>query len=156
MKVYHASTVIVENPDTMHSRDFLDFGRGFYITTLREQAESYALRFSRRGKAAWLNIYEMSDDLEKWRILQFDSYDSVWLDYVAKCRSGEPVEFYDMIIGGIADDRVILTLDRYFAGELSKEQTLGLLRYEKPNIQLCIRSQQMLNECLTYIESVEL
>ena len=63
---------------------------------------------------------------------------------------------YDMIIGGIDNDRVILTLDRFFAGELSKEQALGLLKYEKPNIQLCIRSQQMIDECLTYIESIEL
>lgn len=53
-------------------------------------------------------------------------------------------------------DRVILTLDRYFEGELSKEQALGLLMYEKPNIQFCIRSQQMLDECLKYIESVKL
>lgn len=156
MKVYHASSIVVENPDTIHSREYLDFGRGFYITTLREQAEKYALRFLRRGESAVLNIYELSDDLNKWKLLRFDSYNNEWLDYVAKCRSGEPVEFYDMIIGGIANDRVILTLDRYFEGELSKEQTLGLLMYEKPNIQFCIRSQQMLDECLKYIESVKL
>lgn len=40
MKVYHASSVIVENPDTIHSREYLDFGQGFYITTIREQAEN--------------------------------------------------------------------------------------------------------------------
>ena len=114
MKVYHASSVIVENPDTIHSR--------FYITTIREQAEKYAQRFLRRGKPAWLNIYELSYNIDKWKLLRFDSYNSDWLDYVANCRIGKPVELYDMIIGGIANDRVILTLDRYFAGELSKEQ----------------------------------
>ena len=147
MKVYHASSVIVENPDTIHSREYLDFGKGFYITTIREQAEKYAQRFLRRGKPAWLNIYELSYNIDKWNLLRFDSYNSEW---------GNPVELYDMIIGGIANDRVILTLDRYFAGELSKEQALGLLKYEKPNIQLCIRSQQMIDECLTYIESIKL
>ena len=30
MEVYHASTVVVETPDTAHSRAFLDFGPGFY------------------------------------------------------------------------------------------------------------------------------
>ena len=54
MKVYHASSVIVENPDTIHSMEYLDFGQGFYITTIREQAEKYAQRFLRRGKPAWL------------------------------------------------------------------------------------------------------
>ena len=167
MKVYHASSVIVENPDTIHSMEYLDFGQGFYITTIREQAEKYAQRFLRRGKPAWLNIYELSYNIDKWKLLHFDSYNSEWLDYVANCRIGKPVELYDMIIGGIANDRVILTLDRYFAGEiltldryfageLSKEQALGLLKYEKPNIQLCIRSQQMIDECLTYIESIKL
>lgn len=69
MKVYHASSIVVANPDTIHSREYLDFGRGFYITTLREQAEKYALRFLRRGESAVLNIYELSDDLNKWKLL---------------------------------------------------------------------------------------
>lgn len=37
MEVYHASSVIVEHPDTAHSRAYLDFGPGFYITTLYNQ-----------------------------------------------------------------------------------------------------------------------
>ena len=61
-----------------------------------------------------------------------------------------------MVIGGIANDRVILTLDRYFTGEISQDEALGLLRFEKPNIQYCIRSEQMLRECLTFIESEQL
>ena len=61
-----------------------------------------------------------------------------------------------MIIGGIANDRVIITLDRYFMGEISQEEALGLLQFEKPNIQYCIRSERMLKECLTFIESQEL
>ena len=62
----------------------------------------------------------------------------------------------DMVVGGIANDRVILTLDRYFVGELSQEEALGLLKYEKPNIQYCIRSEQMLQDCLTFVESIQL
>ena len=29
MKLYHSSTIKVENPDLDHSRDYLDFGKGF-------------------------------------------------------------------------------------------------------------------------------
>lgn len=54
MTIYHASNTEVPFPDTSHSRDFLDFGKGFYVTTIREQAERYAQRFLRRGQAAWL------------------------------------------------------------------------------------------------------
>lgn len=153
MRLYHSSNVIVEQPDTRHSRLYLDFGRGFYLTTIHEQAVRYAQRFKRRGQPAWLNTYELSSDVLRWKILRFDSYDKEWLDFVARCRDGENVGDYDMIVGGIANDKVILTLDRYFMGEISKEEALGLLKYEEPNIQYCIRSERMLQECLTYIGS---
>lgn len=65
MEVYHASTVVVESPDTTHSRAFLDFGPGFYVTTLQEQAVKYGARFTNRGKEAILNIYELADDLSQ-------------------------------------------------------------------------------------------
>ena len=34
MKVYHASKFIIESPDIYHSRDLLDFGKGFYLTSV--------------------------------------------------------------------------------------------------------------------------
>lgn len=65
MIVYHGSTQIVEKPDVIHSYRALDFGAGFYVTTVREQA----LRWARRkadisGKdRAILNCYQMSDNI---------------------------------------------------------------------------------------------
>ena len=156
MRLYHSSNVIVERPDTQHSRNYLDFGRGFYLTSIYEQAERYAQRFKRRGQQAWLNTYELAEEFESWKIKQFDAYDIDWLDFVAQCRDGKNVGDYDMVIGGIANDRVIITLDRYFSGEISQDEALGLLKFEKPNIQYCIRSERMLQECLTYIESKQL
>lgn len=154
MKLYHSSNTVIEHPDTQHSRKYLDFGRGFYLTSLYDQAVRYAQRFKRRGQAAWLNIYELSDIAEnQWNIKKFESYNKEWLDFVAQCRDGKDIGDFDMIIGGIANDKVIMTLDRYFIGEISEDETLGLLKFEKPNIQYCIRSEQMLQECLTYIES---
>lgn len=156
MRLYHSSNMIVVHPDVQHSRRYLDFGRGFYLTSIHEQAVKYAQRFKRRGQPAWLNVYELVDSFDKWKIRHFDAYDKHWLDFVAQCRDGKEVGDYDMVIGGIANDRVILTLDRYFVGEISQEETLGLLQFEKPNIQYCIRNERMLNECVTYIESQQL
>ncbi|MBQ9633956.1 MAG: DUF3990 domain-containing protein [Schwartzia sp.] len=42
MIVYHGSTVVVRQPDVLHSYRRLDFGKGFYTTTVREQAERWA------------------------------------------------------------------------------------------------------------------
>ena len=88
MKLYHSSNVIVESPDTLHSRNYLDFGRGFYLTSLHEQAVRYAQRFKRRGQQAWLNTYEFSiRDESQWSIMRFDTYDKNWLEFVTFCIS---------------------------------------------------------------------
>ena len=157
MRLYHSSNIIVEHPDTLHSRQYLDFGRGFYLTSIYDQAVRYAQRFKRRGQQAWLNTYELSEEnIGNWNVKRFKSYNKQWLDFVAQCRDGKDVGDYDMVIGGIANDRVIITLDRYFTGEISQKEALGLLRFEKPNIQYCIRSEQMLQACLTYIDSEQI
>ncbi len=156
MKLYHSSNVLVVKPDIIHSRDYLDFGKGFYLTSIHEQAVRYAQRFIRRQREAWLNAYEFEFNSPEWKILEFDSYDKDWLNFVANCRAGNDISDFDLIIVVFANDRVIQTLDRYFEGELSEDETLGLLKYEQPNIQYCIRSQKMLDNCLKHIVSRQL
>lgn len=156
MKLYHSSYVSVAKPDIIHSRDYLDFGKGFYLTSIHEQAVRYAQRFLRRQKNAWLNAYEFEFEPSEWKAIIFDSYNKDWLNFVATCRAGKDDTDFDLIIGGIANDKVIQTLDRYFEGGLSENETLGLLKYEIPNIQYCIRSQKMLDRCLKHIESKQL
>ena len=156
MILYHSSDVSVIRPDIIHSRDYLDFGKGFYLTSIHIQAVRYAQRFLRRQREAWLNTYEFNFNPSGWKILNFSKKKKNWLDFVANCRAGKDITDFDLIIGGIANDKVIQTLDRYFDGELSEIETLGLLKYEKPNVQYCIRSQRMLDECLKHIESKQL
>ncbi len=156
MKLYHSSTISVVTPDTLHSRDYLDFGKGFYLTSIYDQAVKYAQRFIRRNREAWLCSYEFDCDFTEWKVLQFAEYDCDWLRFVTSCRAGNDDSDFDLVIGGIANDRVIQTIDRYFEGELSENETLGFLKYEKPNVQYCIRSQRMLDQCLKHIDSIKL
>ncbi len=46
--VYHVGTDIVEHPICLLGRQNLDFGQGFYVTDLREQALTWALQMSTR------------------------------------------------------------------------------------------------------------
>lgn len=48
MIVYHGGTEVIENPDIKFSKNYLDFGRGFYVTTYKEQAKKWAIRRSMR------------------------------------------------------------------------------------------------------------
>ena len=51
MIVYHGSIEPVEKPDVLHSHRPLDFGRGFYVTTVKEQAERWAKRKAAPARA---------------------------------------------------------------------------------------------------------
>ena len=156
MLIYHASDTIVNKPDTIHSRTNLDFGKGFYATVIREQAERYAQRFILRNRKGILNVYEYTPT-EALNVKCFDAYDSEWLDFVAACRMGEDVyKQYDVICGGFANDRVFNTLDLYFSNQMTKEEALKRLIYEKPNQQLCFTNQRVIDTCISFIESKEL
>lgn len=154
MIVYHSSPYIVKEPDIEHSRNYLDFGKGFYVTTIREQALKYAQRFILRGKTAYLNIYELAD-FSKLNIKRFEQYDGEWLDFVANCRKGTDTTSYDIVIGGIANDKVFRTIDLFFAGDITKDEALSRLVYEKPNIQLCIRTRNALATKLKFVNFEE-
>lgn len=155
MKVYHGSTVVVEHPSVSAGRDHLDFGKGFYLTTIREQAEKWAWQLSRRFPNAKpvLNIYELDAITDKYRILTFEGYNEAWLDFIVANRRGlGSWKAYDIVEGGIANDKVFDTIEIYMAGQITKEVAIGRLRYEQPNQQICILSQNLADEALHFIE----
>lgn len=155
MQLYHTSIKEIRIPDIEYSRPCLDYGRGFYLTSLRSQAEQYGERFLRRGDSAVLNTYLLDDTIHCRRKV-FPAYDGEWLDFVALCRKGLPHEKYDIIEGGIADDQVFNTIDLYFSGIYTREQALDQLRYKQPNHQVCITSQEVLDKHLHFQSSQQL
>ena len=44
MIVYHGSNTVVQHPDVIHTCRNLDFGKGFYDTTVREQYDGQSER----------------------------------------------------------------------------------------------------------------
>lgn len=158
MIVYHGSYCIIETPDISFSRDALDFGRGFYVTGIEEQAINWTSKFKRRGKNGYLNIYNLAIEevRQNYNVKEFVSYDLEWLDFILSCRDGSREYLkYDMIIGGIADDRVYNTIELYQQNLIEKEEALKRLKYYKPNHQICIVNQQIINRHLKYKESQE-
>ena len=103
-----------------------------------------------------MNIFEFDEKLPNVNRKFFPAYDGEWLDYVAACRKGLPHVQYDVVEGGIADDSVFDTVDLYLQGIYTREQALDQLQWKKPNHQLCISSQQVINSYLKFIESVTL
>ena len=154
--VYHGATCIVKLPLCLAGRPNLDFGQGFYVTDLREQAVNWATRAANADKPQWLNRYELDIDKIKtnYHCLYFLSYDKEWLNFIVNSRNGNmPWHGYDLIEGGIADDRVIDTVNLYMLDMIPAETAIQRLAQHRPNNQICLLNQQLINECLKFIDA---
>jgi hypothetical protein len=146
MILYHGSFVVVDKPDLAHSRPNVDFGKGFYTTPIYEQAEKWCGRFKRRGKDGIIASYEFDETAyEALKVLKFDAYSEKWLDFILNCRRGQDNTDYDLVIGGVANDKVFNTVELYFDGLIDKKEAINRLRYEKPNLQMAFRTEKALS-----------
>ena len=160
MILYHGGTEAVMQPDCKKGRPDLDFGQGFYLTLLQDQAEGFARRKARdrKGKPV-ISVYEFDYEaaIKDCAYLNFEFYDEAWLDFVVDSRSGlKPWANYDIVEGGVANDRVIDTVELYTIGILDKTSALGRLSEHQPNHQICILSQMILDKYLKFVEVIEL
>lgn len=158
--VYHGGTEIVEHPICQLGRRHLDFGRGFYITELRQQAVEWARSVaSRRMQQPLLNKYILDKEaiIEHWRCKIFEAYDREWMDFIIANRLGRNAsENYDYIEGGVANDRVIDTINLYMSGLMDIETALRRLAEHQPNNQICILNQEIIEKHLIFYGAEQL
>lgn len=156
MNLFHGSYVEIPDPDLSHSRDKLDFGKGFYTTSLYEQAAQWCRRFKRSGRSSVISKYSFDEKaFEELSILRFETYSEEWLDYILNCRSGHAASQHDIVIGGVANDKVFNTVELYFDGLIDKTEAIRRLRFEKPNLQICFCTDRAL-QYLNYTGSEEI
>ena len=157
MILYHGSYTEVELPNVEFSRKKVDFGAGFYTTPILEQAKNWCSRFLRRQEHAFISYYEFDEKLfDDFNVRNFDSYSEDWLDFILTCRTGYDTSDYDIVIGGVANDKIFNTVELYFDKLIDKEQALQRLKYEEPNIQICFRNQEIINTHLHFVKSEKL
>ena len=150
--LYHGSTVVVAHPLVNIGRKDLDFGPGFYLTPLFEQASQWATRIKtiRRADRAIVNVYEYARP-KGYHVKHFEAYDKEWLDFIVDSRAGkQPWKGFDIIEGGVANDRVIDAVEAYINGYADVEHTLRQLIYHKPNYQICILNQEIVDNQLIF------
>ena len=156
--VFHGSVVEVSKPLVILGRKNLDFGQGFYVTDIKEQAVRWATRMAtRRLSAPVLNTYtfDREEARDNYRYLRFEAYDKTWLDFIVASRKGQQHwKAYDVIEGGVANDNVIDTVEDYIHGRMSAEAALTELSKHQPNNQICILNQEVIDRYLHFKESV--
>ncbi|MBQ8222879.1 MAG: DUF3990 domain-containing protein [Bacteroidales bacterium] len=163
IKLYHGSYAEVKEPLVNIGRKNLDFGQGFYLTNIKEQAEIWAkIVATRKGKNVKpvINVYDFFYiDARNigFRFKEFEYYDIEWLNFVVDCRKGKDVfSKYDIVIGGVANDKVIDTVEDYEKGIITAEQALGQLKHKDVNHQVCILNQEIIEYHLNFVESYTL
>ncbi len=164
MILYHGSQTIITEPNPFAGRMNVDFGQGFYLTDLREQAIRWIKRRKRMDpeKSGYLNLFEYTENLNL-NIKKFDGYCEEWLDYVVQNRTQSFVRVndYDMVTGNIADDEVIVAIDTYInalvRGRATPNTKLALLdelTFAHPNSQYAFKTVESLS-CLKFIRAEE-
>ena len=160
IKVYHGSNVEVREPLVGIGRENLDFGLGFYVTALITQADEWA-----RNKARYfmqtegsVSLYDFDFDaaVAAFRFHKFEAYDREWLHFIVNNRDGgDDWKQWDIIEGGVANDRVIDTVENYRAGLIDEETALRLLAKHQPNHQICITKQDIVDKYLRFTDSYQ-
>ncbi len=163
--LYHGSYCIVENPDLEKCAMLKDFGRGFYLTTSKEQAKSFAKISTSKAKSnglipysenfGYVSFYKVTG-ISSLKTFSFETADTDWLHCIVAHRRNKPfadirksMQDYDVISGKIANDDTNATILAYMGnvfGEMGTEQAdkmcISLLLPERLKDQFCFRSNK--------------
>ena len=153
MIVYHGSTEIIKNPDIIHSFRPLDFGPGFYVTTVKAQAEKWAKRkgIITEKTRVFVNKYQMVEDFSGLKYKSFGDNLSEWIDFVCMCRDGNGVyEEYDVISGKVANDKVFRVVDMYIQGIWDKARAIKEVKAYENYDQTAFITQKAIDKLLVF------
>lgn len=132
MLLYHGSYCEVRQPDLAKCADFKDFGKGFYVTSSKEQAEKFIDTSLKKAKAQGtidgeqeygvVSVFRYHQSTEIADYI-FRDADADWLHCVVGHRKAdtfpavvEEMKRYDVIAGKIADDATNVTILTYLVG----------------------------------------
>ena len=157
MRLYHGSNTDIKEINLAMCRPYKDFGQGFYLTVMKEQAEKMAKRVARiYGGLAVLNAYDIGDSFlarKDLRIKDFGMETSEeWVRFVRNNRDRKFADFsslecnfdnkYDIVIGPIADDDMALLFRQYENGMISFENMLSGMIYKETTNQYSFHTEK--------------
>lgn len=101
-----------------------------------------------------VSVYEVDDEMaEKVRVLIFEAANKEWLRYIAANRTGKLLdEKYDIVIGPVANDQTIRTVNNYLKGYFPEDVAIRLLLPQKLKDQYAFRTERAL-KLLKFVEA---
>ena len=157
MKLYHGSNIVISSINLAMCRPYKDFGKGFYLTDLKEQAKNMAIRVSKiYGGDPVVNTFEIDDDFREQpgiTIKDFGIYTTEsWAKFVMnnRKRTFTNVENvlcnkdnkYDIVIGRVADDDMTLLFQQYEHQLIDFDTLLKGMTYRKTSSKYSFHTEK--------------
>ena len=137
MRLYHGSDILVTQPDLAKGRNFKDFGKGFYLSAVRKQAQEMAEQKASQtlGATPIVSTFEFDEKAMtdgSLKVKRFETYTEEWAEFVLKNRNKDipqPIHNYDIVYGPIADDSVVRQMRRFELGYITLQELMMELKY---------------------------
>ena len=155
MKLYHGSNTKIEKIDLSKCRPYKDFGQGFYLTEIKEQAEKMASRTAHiyEGEPVVTEFEFDESALTKLSVKQFDGPNEEWALFVLANRSKEnqqPTHSYDIVIGPVADDDIAQLFRNFNDGYINLTMLVEGLKYKKVSSQYFFHTEDAIKYLKVY------
>ena len=150
MLLYHGSNLAVEKPQLVEQQRGLDFGAGFYLTTSETQAARFSEIVANRRKSGipTVSVYEFDMEAAEKTLAvhRFESANARWLRFITdnrlKLYKGD---IYDVVIGAVANDKVMPAIQAFLGGFINQEAALITLKASRLIDQVCLKSGEALS-----------
>ena len=136
MKLYHGSTIDIQQIELAKSKPNKDFGRAFYLSDNKQQVlEMAQFRAEFEETVPVVNVYEFDETLfQQFRYKRFEEYTEEWAHFVYDHRTepnGKTLHDYDIVYGPIANDRVGAQIARFKQSYITFDEFLRRIQYIK-------------------------
>ena len=158
MILYHGSNVNVTEVDLSKCRPHKDFGKGFYLTDIREQAVTMARRIVRLyGGSPWVSMFDFNEaalSAGDVKTLVFDKPSKDWALFVMNNRDKRFKNIndllcnydckYDIVTGPVANDDIAYLLRIFSGGLIDIDALIRGLEYKSLSSQYSFHTEKSL------------
>ena len=139
IKLYHGTNTTFDKVELDKCLPYKDFGRRFYLTTIRTQALARAKnKCNFEGGAPTILAYQFDEkELANLNVKYFEKPTEEWANFIFANRNkrNKKMHNYDIVIGPVADDGVIASIRLYETKVIDLAEFVKRLEYAHPNIQ---------------------
>ena len=156
MILFHGSNAEIPSINLSKCAKYKDFGQGFYLTSIEQQAKSWAKKITRRfgtGKAI-LNIYDFDNNYNDLNHITFSEPDTQWATFVINNRNRDFFDVsdtlsnhdnkYDIVHGLVANDDISAILETFLLGILPLSELPQALIFKELNDQYSFHTDKAL------------